>query len=82
MLGGMRVTSIAPPPSQEYKLGSCHKGAVYACADSAAGTAVANVSSYNDDACVSFNSSKLFDSGKCTPTGPKTARTSKLVVCF
>ena len=65
--------------TKEYKLGDCKKGTTYTCSGS---PAQANETSYNDDTCTSYNSSKIFASGTCTATGPKTARTSKLLVCF
>jgi hypothetical protein len=67
--------------SKEYKESACHKGTLYVCSTDASGATKANESSYNDDACTQYNSSKLFDSGVCTPTGPKSARTSKLLIC-
>ena len=75
--------ATAKEAAKTHKLGECKKGAIYACSDaSASGAAVANVTSFNDDTCTSFNSSKVFDSGVCTATGPKAARTSKLLVCY
>jgi len=73
------VSAKAP---KEYKVGACHKGTLYTCVSDAAGATSANESSYNDDTCTSYNSSKLFKSGACTQTGPKTARTSKLLTCL
>ena len=73
--------TVAKPP-KDYKIGACHKGTMYTCAADASGALQANETSYNDDACASFNTSKLFASGVCTQTGPKTARTSKLLVCM
>lgn len=72
--------AVAKAP-KEYKVGACHKGTTYSCAASASGAIQANETSYNDAACASYNSSKIFDSGVCTQTGPKSARTSKLVTC-
>jgi len=63
----------------DFKVGECKKMTIALC--DATGTN-ATLVYYNDATCTSFNSSKSYVSGACTPSGPKTARKGKIATCY